>query len=329
MMERSSNPDAEEARLAQAVLAMAPVVNRYDEVLGRDDAPRRLWQRAVEDVQAGNLDDRSLYWARLRLRRELSGQGSLTDIERQSRGFTVGVPGDDRVVLVTGFDPFHLGRDIHQSNPSGVVVLALHGTVIRGVRVLGAILPVRFADFDHGIVEELCTPVFERGVELGVTVSMGRDAFDLERFPGRRRSSENVDNRGVAGGGTARAPYVPPGLDGPEFLEFSLPVKVMAAVAGRWPTRDNRTVSTLRRGEFDAHSLVELTGEVAVRGSGGGYLSNEIAYRSLLLHRRRGCDFPVGHVHMPALRGHDAATLRDMVEQVRGMVAAALASTAG
>ena len=98
----------------------------------------------------------------------------------------------------------------------------------------------------------------------------------------------------------------------------------MSAVGGRWPIRDNRRVTSVERGTFTARCLDDLAGETAVRGSSGGYLSNEIAYRSLLLQKRLGVEFPLGHLHTPALRGHDAALEGDIVDQVRRIMAAAL-----
>ena len=123
--------------------------------------------------------------------------------------------------------------DIGQSHPSGLAALALDGTLVAGLRVRSAILPVRYADFDSGIVENTMGEHFTTGLDLAVTVSMGRDVFDLERFPGRRRSTTEPDNRGETGGGSASDPHPPPGLEGPEFLEFSLPRRVDGAGGGR------------------------------------------------------------------------------------------------
>lgn len=112
-----------------------------------------LWRRAVGRAQGrgpvgGDLsrdDDRPLYWARLGMTREVrtwEPEFGLTDdrrtallgeLERTSRGQTaVRYPRGDGIkrVLVTGFDPFTLDRDIRISNPSGATALALDGTVI-------------------------------------------------------------------------------------------------------------------------------------------------------------------------------------------------------
>lgn len=324
--------DSELARLSAAAAQLPAVVARYDHLLAQSDAAEQLWQAAVTDVQSGHFDDRPLYWARLKLRRqalqEQRGTASLEAAERRSRGFRGTFAAGERKVLVTGFDPFLLDRDISQSNPSGLAALALDNTVIEGARVRCAILPVRFEDFDAGIVEELLTPLFAAEPTLAVTISMGRDRFDLERFPGRRRSADKPDNRNLLGGGTATDPVPPPDVEGAEFLEFSLPAAAMTRVQGRWSVRDNRRVCSLQRGEITANSLADLTDDTAVNGSGGGYLSNEIAYRSLLLQQRLGVRFPLGHIHTPAVQGHDAADEKDMVEQIRALIAAALNANA-
>ena len=315
----------ERARVDAALSELPALATRYDDVLDAPDAARRLWQRACQDVQQGRcFDDRPLYWARLKLLGRLQGGSGAALVERDSRGFA-GAPADQPGVLVTGFDPFHLQRDIGQSNPSGLAALALDGTTVAGCMVRSAVFPVRFRDFDEGFVEQALTPIFRRSPRLVLTVSMGRDRFDLERFPGRRRSAPTLDNDGQQGGGSDTKPTVPAHLDGPEFLEFSLPAPSMQQAPGRWEVRDNRRVRTLERGAVTACSLAELSGHTAVAGSGGGYLSNEVAYRSLLLQRQLGARFPLGHLHTPAVRGYDEAVEREMVEQIKRVLAAALA----
>ena len=313
--------DPELARLALAETALAGVVDRYDGVVAVGDGGQ-LWRHAVADVQAGHGDDRPLYWARLKLRRRGGTQAGRA--EQASRGLGFECAEGEPWLLLAGFDPFRLDRHLDQSNPAGLAVLALHGTRIAGVRVVGAILPVRFGDFDAGLVEAALTTPFQRRPVLGITVSMGRDGFDLERFPSRRRSAAALDNCDQSGGGTAERPVAPVGLDGPEFLEFSLSAAAMAAVPGRWPVRDNRRVATLAQGEVTAQSLADLDGHTAVAGSGGGFLSNEVAYRSLLLQRRLGVSFPLGHVHVPAVAGYDAEAEQAIVAQLRHIVSAAV-----
>ena len=316
--------DPEEARLAQVSPELR---SRYDEVVAQEDGGL-LWAHAAADVQNGHYDDRPLYWARLRLRallRETGRDGKAA--ERAARGFDGSFRSPEPRVLLTGFDPFHLDRNVGQSNPSGLAALALDDTLVAGARIRTAILPVSYAAFDSGVVEQLLAPHFTAGLRVLLTVSMGRDRFDLERFPGLRRSAETPDNRNVTSGGSQASPQVPNGLAGPEFLEFTLPAAAMTATPGRWQVRDNRRVTSLERGEVTPGSLAALSDDTAVAGSGGGFLSNEVAYRALKLRERLGASFAVGHLHVPRVDGYDADAERAMVAQIRDLVAAAVAAT--
>lgn len=307
-------------------------------------AGRELWKRAIKHSERLS-DDRILYWARLAVKHSLAQQTvdeeGLKQFERASRGFEDFAydPASVRV-LVTGFDPFHLDANILQSNPSGLAVTLLHdrrlllapdhsASPLRA-HIRGAIMPVRFRDFDHGIVEDLVEPLLISGaIDLLVTLSMGRDGFDLERFPGLRRSAAVSDNLNVLTGANERAPRIPhlrgAVLDGPEFLEFSLPADRLVSTGGRWAIRDNRDVATLA-GERQAVSLETLADQIAVRGSGGGYLSNEIAYRCLRLRGRVESRIRMGHVHTPALVGFDQQKELAMVKQIVEIVRVAAGS---
>ncbi len=309
------------------------------------DLGSRLWRTAVRDLQSGELwDDRALYWSRLAYTAELRGRvdpATLAVFERTSRGLAdVSFPGREtsgnraRRVIVTGFDPFHLDRQIDQSNPSGLAALALDGRMLNTdsgpAMVQAAVFPVRFADFDAGMVEDFINPLLARA-DLIVTLSMGREGFDLERFPGRRRSSAVTDNLNVLTGARPDNPLVPGTPDGdligPEFLEFTLPAEAMVSVGGAFPIRDNRNVATLETGDLAAADLSSLDGQTAVRGSGGGYLSNEIAYRTLLANTQKfgpAARIPMGHLHTPRLAGFDPELERSVVTQIEAMLVAAL-----
>lgn len=355
-------PDVEEARVERArgalpeqVFATAPPTIACVDGAGEagEASGVRLWRSSVAQVQAdleARGDDRPLYWRRLEALRDarrdcLHRESPLADFapllafESASRGFT-DVDYDARTdvrVLVTGFDPFLLDRNITQSNPSGVAALHLDGLHAavgeHEVEIESVVVPVRFEDFDAGLVEERIVPLALRhGVDLLITISMGRDAFDLERFPGRRRSAEAPDNRDLRTGGSASTPVLPrlgsAPLAGPEFVEFTLPVDAMTAVDGPWAVRDNRSVTTLEDGSLEAASLAELDGRTAVRGGGGGYLSNEISYRVLNALRTVPEAPRSGHVHTPRIRGHDAETIASVVTQIEAMILAAAAEVA-
>ncbi|MFJ4875489.1 pyroglutamyl peptidase [Streptomyces sp. NPDC088745] len=321
-----------------------------------------LWRRAVDRAQGrgaagGDLprdDDRPLYWARLAMARELRAwkpdftlpsdeQARLLDrLERTSRGHEaqpVISPGVDHVVL-TGFDPFSLDREIRTSNPSGAAALALDGTEIttpdgRRARVEAVLFPVRWDDFAAGEVERALRTRLPRA-SLFATVSQGgSDRFDVERFNGARRGG-TPDNLTV--GRQGLAPVDDPGAQ-PQWTETSLPYETLAAArTGRFPVRVNTAV--VEAPAKDGGDPVRRTngpapGSRAWSGSGGDYLSNEIAYRATLLRDRLGLSIPGGHLHTPVLefgpRNATAVTdpvfLRnraDIVRQVRELLRTAL-----
>ncbi|KAF2780343.1 pyroglutamyl peptidase [Streptomyces sp. OM5714] len=341
-------------------------------VVAREGAA--LWRRAVDRVQGrgparGDLsrdDDRPLYWARLAMTRELRtwepgfGLGErqraalLAELERTSRGQAdLRLPrgGHDRGtgvkrVLLTGFDPFTLDRDIRISNPSGAVALALDGTVIDTpdgpARVETAVFPVRWADFAEGTVERALRPYLPR-VDLFATVSQGRvGRFDVERTNGAWRGGF-PDNENVSR--TETVPVADPASQ-PQWTTTTLPyAAITAADTGRFPVYDNTRVTEIPAGGTEAVVRPDgpTPGSTAREGGGGNYLSNEIAYRATLLRDRLGLrgTLPGGHVHTPVLQfgtgNTDPATgavtdpefvrnRLDIVAQTRAIVAVAVSA---
>ena len=325
-----------------------------------------LWRRAVDRVQGrgpagGDLsrdDDRPLYWARLGMTREVrtwepefglttDQRASLIDaLERNSRGQTeVRYPrGTElRRILVTGFDPFTLDRDIRISNPSGATALALDGTVIRTAegpaRIETVVFPVRWQDFTDGTVERTLRP-YLRKVDLFTTVSQGRvGRFDVERTNGAWRGGFG-DNDNI--GRTETIPVSDPASQ-PQWTTTTLPYKdIVAADTGRFPVYDHTEVTEIPAGGTQAVVRPDgpTEGSTARAGGGGDYLSNEIAYRATLLRDRLGLHdrLPGGHVHTPVLQfgagNTDPATgtvtdpefVRnrvDIVDQVRAIITVA------
>ncbi|MFC4534500.1 pyroglutamyl peptidase [Sphaerisporangium dianthi] len=325
---------------------------------------QRLWRRAVDRAQGRGLpggdlsrdDDRPLYWARLGmtgvLRRwrpafELSGPGReklLHRLERGSRGqdairFTGG-KGVKRV-LVTGFDPFTLDRDIRISNPSGATALALDGTTVRTgaglIRIETAVFPVRWGDFADGMVERALRPHLPRA-DLFATVSQGRvGRIDVERFNGAWRGGF-PDNENASSTGTI--PVSDPARQ-PQWTVTTLPYKdIVAASTGRFPVYDNTQVAEIPAGATDPVVRPDgpTEGSTARSGGGGDYLSNEIAYRATLLRDRLRLDIPGGHVHTPVLQfgadNTDPATgavtdpdfvrnRLDIIDQIRAIIVVA------
>lgn len=311
-----------------------------------EEAGRQLWSSASSGIKSDQLqDDRPLYWGRLMLRnileentffRGLSAdqQQQITwQLELTSRGRddVMFSQDSDYKILLTGFDPFFLDRHLNQSNPSGATAQVLDGEVIshngKTAEIQSLIFPVVYADFDQGMVETLLSPWYNK-VDMVVTVSMGRKDFDLERFPGLRRSAKAPDNMNVFTGATAERPLVPQlegkPLKGPEFVEFSLPVLAMQQAKGDFRIIDNHQVTSLEKGQHSPARLNELDGQTAVRGSGGGYLSNEISYRSVLLRNQLNPDLPVGHIHTPRIAAFEPDTTAKIIYQIRAMLTQAV-----
>jgi pyrrolidone-carboxylate peptidase len=351
-------------------------------VVAREGAA--LWRRAVDRAQGrgpagGELsrdDDRPLYWARLGMTREVrtwapefglseDRRAALLDVlERTSRGQTDILPhsrlrssGGTPVphagkglkrVLVTGFDPFTLDRDIRISNPSGATALALDGTVIRTAdgpaRVETAVFPVRWRDFAEGTVERTLRPYLKH-VDLVATVSQGRvGRFDIERTNGAWRGGF-PDNENVSR--TETVPVADPASQ-PQWTTTTLPYReIVAAHTGRFPVYDNTSVTEVPAGGTESVVRPDgpTAGSTARAGGGGNYLSNEIAYRATLLRDRLGLHdvLPGGHVHTPVLQfgagNTDPATgtvtdpefvrnRLDIIAQVRAIVSVAVGEAA-
>jgi hypothetical protein len=161
-----------------------------------------------------------------------------------------------------------------------------------------------------------------------VTVSMGRTEFDLERFPGKRRSVTAPDNLNVLSGGSKQKPVIPKlhnkALPGEEFVLFSLPVAQMQQVQGPYKVIDNHKVTSigtsLKPVSIEPQTLSQLEGHVAVSGSGGGYLSNEISYRSIRLKDQLNSTIPTGHIHTPRIQQFDPDIEAKIVKQIRTML---------
>ncbi|TPQ15424.1 pyroglutamyl peptidase [Streptomyces sporangiiformans] len=330
---RRSGFDTVAPRFARA-LGKADSYAQAERVVVRQGA--RLWRQAVDRAQgrgpvSGDLtrdDDRPLYWARLGMTREVrlwepefgiteaQRAGLLASLERSSRGqdsirYPHGrgqAPGKGvKRILVTGFDPFTLDRDIRISNPSGATALALDGTVIETAdgpaRIETAVFPVRWQDFADGTVERTLRPYLPR-VDLFTTVSQGRvGRFDVERTNGAWRGGF-PDNENLSR--TETIPVTDPGSQ-PQWTSTSLPYKeIVAASTGRFPVYDNTAVTEIPAGGTEPVTRPDgpTPGSTARAGGGGNYLSNEIAYRATLLRDRLGLrgSLPGGHVHTPVLQ---------------------------
>lgn len=362
----------EELRIEKAVIKMPDVLNVFTNNIDQfkqawieantyQDAKKiilnhsqKLWLDAKNQIQnSSTFDDRPLYWSRLLASKIIRSTSPLFSpsksqlkilialFENGSRGkldleYTKTT---DKKILLTGFDPFLLDRHINQSNPSGIAALKLDGQVIthKGItaEINTVMIPVRYKDFDDGIIESLFAPYYAlNNVNMIVTVSMGRTDFDLERFPGKRRSVTAPDNLNIFSGGTKDNPIISKlhnrALPGEEFVLFSLPIEQMQLAKGRYKINDNHKVTSIGKSlkpkEIEPHTLSQLNGHIAVSGSGGGYLSNEISYRSIRLRDQLDSTIPTGHIHTPRIQQFEPDIEKKIVEQIQTILEMSLES---
>jgi pyrrolidone-carboxylate peptidase len=355
-----------------------------------------LWEAARARSQQApgtrDTDDRPLFWARERMVEILrqwqpgfalaqNDRDALVKVlEQSSRGMGAGADFQNTAtgvkhVLVSGFDPFGLDPqdptwggtgNPARGNPSGAAAIALDGQAVTNTttgdrgEIQGVVFPVRFADFNQGVVEGFFRPFLTRSppVNMIMTISQGGgqsptpfgEQFEFEEWAGRRRSTTASDNLGQQGSGTDvqgrpgiasdTTPVEPPGLaPGPEFLPTELtPRDAMRRELGRTSAtfeesylreipQGSSTPDPPRTGRPTANST-------SVEGSGSGYLSNEIFYRVTLLRRDTRSSVPVGHLHTPLLEppgsGISDSTFvnrrNQIVDQVKRLVEAALPS---
>ncbi|MFJ6049859.1 pyroglutamyl peptidase [Streptomyces sp. NPDC092307] len=303
------------------------LVDAWGEAVWQASVRRAQGQRPGGDLAPG--DDRPLYWARLAMTAALAGWQPAFIVDRAalrarfedaSRGLSNNAfrtaPGVRRV-FISGFDPFGLDAEIRRANPSGSAALQLNGrrvTLADGspAEIRAVVLPVRYADFDAGMVERAFAPRMAGGpasADIITTVSQGYPGiFTLEDWAGRARSADPYpDNVRALSGGTREHPVTAPGLGpGPEFIRTTLPTSAVTdAVQSPYPVLLNSDVTEIPAGGTAPVDRTDgpTPGSRAVAGGGGGYLSNEVAYRSNRLRAELAPRLPGGHLHTPVLTG--------------------------
>jgi pyrrolidone-carboxylate peptidase len=322
---------------------------------------KELWRAAVDRVQGrgpegGDLprgDDRPLFWARLELTKALRQWQPLfplTDeqraalewtLERASRGqlevkFAAG-QGVKRM-LISGFDPFSLdtqqGRGIRIGNPSGAIIMTLDGTVLETpggpVFIETAIFPVRWRDFDLGMVEDTFGPFMQEGkrqLDASMTISQGGSRMDIEQWNGRYHTGNDNNNiNPCPQSGDRHAPsclitpptrWVP--FEAPQWTQTTQPFVAMID-AGTTPFIVNNRRSVTEFVTCDGIATMSRPDgpsslqACARSGGGGSFLSNEIAYRVTLLRDVFGLSIPAGHLHVPVMSVFDDGNLFEITD---------------
>jgi pyrrolidone-carboxylate peptidase len=196
----------------------------------------QLWNDAK-----GSTDDRALYWARVKMKRDLrqhkllKGNPALLQqvfatINEYSRGRAdikfekTNASGEGKLkkILVSGFEPFQGGK----TNPSGIVAQMFDGQLLQiGDEDVGeveaAIFPNSYTQFDEGVVESFYDPYIndpEKQVYMIMTISLdsGANEMQVERYAANTRAGWD-DNEGVEKGmpGWPTYPEIPSGTYAP------------------------------------------------------------------------------------------------------------------
>jgi pyroglutamyl-peptidase len=161
-----------------------------------------------------------------------------------------------KTVLLTGFEPFG-GESI---NPSGEIARQLHGTVIGGHRVVGALLPCVFG----AAITELKKQV--RATKPALVICVGQAGGRAEITP--ERVAINVDDARIAdnaGRQPVDRPVVP---GGPAAYWSTLPVKAIVAELQRRgvPAAVSQTAGTFVCNHVFYGLMHELRQQRKVRG---------------------------------------------------------------
>ena len=202
---------------ANTVAVIEGHVRSYGHQLWTDE--RTASRARTTDAQLAN-SDAAIYTARnamrdvLRQHTFLSQAANLAELQRlvrcledESRGradINFGAaPANAKRILITGFDPF--GDDV-TSNPSGIVAANLDGQTLsvgaNAVAYLEALsFPVRYDDFDQGMVERIVGPIINdatNNISMVITISLAPDTHYLvtDRFAAHTRRGHE-DNGGI------------------------------------------------------------------------------------------------------------------------------------
>lgn len=321
----------------------------------------QLWTLAVNYNASPPFDDRPLYWARLnfnaaiRLHPWIGKQRKLVSklikiVEDESRGFDrvdftatnsvwsgQGVNfGTAKKILLTGFDPLGLDTDIAAENPSAQVVLNLHDKkLVDGMgneaMVQGVILPVRYHEFDRGVVKKFMKKYLDPSspdkVDMIVTINQNGTSqfFDVERFAARYRDG------GEDNGNTKSEKNRPGfGFSWSEFFESTLPILkfVPNPGGGGQVIYYNQAYTSSTGTSNDPHNagpnvntntVAAPTGK-SLLGSGGAYLSNEIFYRVARLREKLSSTTKTGHFHLPAAKNAPGMSKEDIVQEAKDAI---------
>lgn len=161
-----------------------------------------------------------------------------------------------KTVLITGFEPF----DGESVNPSGEIARQLHGTVIVGHRVVGALLPCGFG----AAITELKRQI--RAVKPALVICVGQAGGRAEITP--ERVAINVDDARIPDNAGRQPVDRPVVRGGPAAYWSTLPIKAMVAALTRRgiPASVSQTAGTFVCNHVFYGLMHGLRGQNKIRG---------------------------------------------------------------
>lgn len=161
-----------------------------------------------------------------------------------------------KTVLLTGFEPF----DGEAINPSGEIARQLHGTVIGGYRVTGALLPCAFG----AALTELKKQV--RATKPALIICLGQAGGRADITP--ERVAINVDDARIPDNAGRQPVDRPVVHGGPAAYWSTLPIKSMVAALHQrgLPASVSQTAGTFVCNHVFYGLMHALHGQKQVRG---------------------------------------------------------------
>jgi len=179
---------------------------------------------------------------------------------------------EDRVILVTGFEPF----GAHTVNPSEGLAKAVDGRRVGAFGIVGTVLPVHHADAARRLTAMLAETRPASVVHLGL--AGGRARVALERVAVNVMDYELPDNAGFRASGESCVP------GGPAAYFSTLPLAAMLK------------------------GLVDEGVPAYASNTAGTYLCNQTLYWTLHAVRDQARPPRVGFIHFPLLPSMVAAS---------------------
>ncbi len=161
-----------------------------------------------------------------------------------------------KTLLLTGFEPFGGAA----RNPSGEIARRLHGTVVAGHRVAGALLPCVFGAANRELKRQL------RATQPALVICLGQAGGRADITP--ERVAINLDDARIADNAGRQPIDRPIAKRGPATYWSTLPIKAIVAALRRRgiPASVSQTAGTFVCNHVFYGLMHELRAQKRVRG---------------------------------------------------------------